>query len=175
MRHMRNHSITFAVLLGTACLSTNALAEYAVQVGAFSKPSQAFADAVRELGEVNTAQSDAGITVFTVGRYATVDAAQADLARIQTTYPDAFVRNMPAGARQPQDLPQDNAVVAAVDKTPGADKSRYVSGTTEDSDLWNSLSDEERRRVVYLDGVLHVKQGEQFVPLTDYRREAAAR
>ncbi len=166
---MLTRVMAFTALL----LASPAFAEYTIQVGAFGKPSQAFADRVRELGEVNTTQNARGMTVFTVGRYATSDAANADIERVRREFPDAFVRSMPDSARSPD--AKANAVAAA-DDTQGAERAGYprlISGTTRDSELWNSLSAEERRRVVYLDGVLHVKEGESFVPLAEYRRQSA--
>ena len=88
MRHMRKH---LTIFLAVISFSASAFAEYAVQIGAFGKPSQAFADSARALGEVNTAQTDAGITVFTIGRYASVDAAQADLARHSRKLPQMLL------------------------------------------------------------------------------------
>ena len=159
--------VSLAVLL-TAAIPASA--EYTIQVGAFSKPSQAFADQLRELGEVNTAQNGRGMTVFTVGRYESASAAKADVERVRLRYADAFVRAMPEAARS-----ASVAMTTPAPRQPQAAspaRSRLVSGTSQNSELWDGLTDEERRRVVYLDGVLHLKQGESFVPLAEYRRQS---
>jgi len=136
-------------------------AEYAIQVGAFKNPNAGYAENLRGYGEVNTAQSNS-ITVFTVGRYGSVAEANADLGRIEADYPGAFVRNMPAAAR--------SVATASPRPTAAVQSTSTRIRTTPDTQLWESLSDSERRRVVYLDGVLHLKQGDQFVPLAEYRR-----
>ncbi len=147
-------------------------AEYAIQVGAFKNPSQAFADEVRQFGEVNTAQNSNGITVFTVGRYDSIDSAQSNLDQVQARYPGAFVRNMPSSASNAGSnlRPQASEATAAATKKV---EQAVASNTTPEAKLWESLTDSERRRVVYLDGILHLKQGDNFVPLTDYRRSQA--
>lgn len=146
--------------------TTASASEYTIQVGAFKSPSQSYADNLRSFGEVNTAQSSSGVTVFTVGRYNSVDEAKGDLNRIADQYPGAFVRNMPASARS-ADIASSTSSAAAA---PAAAPARKARSSSPDTQLWESLSESERRRVVYLDGVLHLKQGDQFVPLDEYRR-----
>lgn len=141
--------------------TTASATEYSIQVGAFKSPSQAYADDLRSYGEVNTAQGGSGVTVFTVGRYNSLDAAKADLNRVADDYPGAFVRNMPAAARSADQ---------AIPRKAATQQSSTPKTQTSDTMLWESLSESERRRVVYLDGVLHLKQGDQFVPLAEYRR-----
>lgn len=144
-------------------------AEYAIQVGAFKSPTQTFAENLRSYGEVNTSQSSSGITIFTVGRYGSVDEAKGDLNRIAADYPGAFVRNMPSAAGS-----VDVASMASGASTAATRKvATQQRKKSPDTQLWDSLSDSERRRVVYLDGVLHLKQGDQFVPLDEYRRNQA--
>ena len=148
-----------ACLLASYTSSVWAATEFTIQVGAFKNPSDAFANQVREYGEVNTAQRDNNITLFTVGRYDSVDSAKQELDRIRGAFPGAFIRNMPAAARRSQaSTPRETAVANETDSA------------IPDAQIWESLSAAERSRVVYLDGVLHLKQGDQFVPLAEYRR-----
>ena len=157
-------SVAVALVGGNLAMA----AEFTIQVGAFKNPSQAFAEEVRQYGEVNSAQNGRGITIFTLGRYGSKGEAQADLARIQDAYPGAYVRNMPSSARTP-----NLAESSAAPSTAKASKATSIvsSTSTPEAALWESLTDAERRRVVYLDGVLHLKQGENFVPLSQYRRD----
>lgn len=154
------------VLMLIGWTTTASASEYTIQVGAFKNPSQSYADSLRSLGEVNTAQSSSGVTVFTVGRYNSVDAAKGDLNRIADQYPGAFVRNMPASARSAEFASNGGSTSSASESAPA----RETGNSSPDTQLWESLSESERRRVVYLDGVLHLKQGDQFVPLDEYRR-----
>lgn len=148
--------------------TTNA-AEYAIQVGAFKSPSQNYAENLRSYGEVNSSQSSSGVTVFTVGRYSSVDEAKSDLNRIASDYPGAFVRNLPSSASSASNIGNIGSTRSAAPRKAATQQSRK----TPDTQLWESLSESERRRVVYLDGVLHLKQGDQFVPLAEYRRSQA--
>ncbi len=150
-------------------------ADYTVQIGAFSKPSDAFAAPARSIGQVNTTATSNGITIFTVGDFDTMTSAKDALDSLRNDYPDAFVRNIP-GSRKPvaASRPAEPTTTGMATPTPTEPKTRRLTatqGSSEDSQLWNSLTDDERKRVVYLDGVLHLKQGERFVPLAEYRRE----
>jgi hypothetical protein len=111
--------------------------------------------------------------VFTVGRYNSLDDAKADLNRVADDYPGAFVRNMPSAARS-VDFASRSANTSANQMAAHQAATQHSSSTPDtqssDAKLWDSLSESERRRVVYLDGVLHLKQGDQFVPLAEYRR-----
>ncbi len=167
LRRMLQLSLIALTILG--CNIARA-AEFTIQVGAFKNPSQAFADEVRQYGEVNTAQNSNGITVFTVGRYNSKDSAKADLDRVRAKYPGAYLRNMPSAARQQTASPS----ITAVQQTNAAPRNTVAAASaTPEAALWESLTDAERRRVVYLDGVLHLKQGDNFVPLSEYRRNQA--
>ncbi len=155
--------LAFALIGWSA--TTNA-AEYTIQVGAFKNPSQSYAENLRSYGEVNSSQSSSGVTVFTVGRYSSVDEAKSDLNRIASDYPGAFVRNLPSSASSTGNISSTRSPAPSKAATQSSRK-------TPDTQLWESLSESERRRVVYLDGVLHLKQGDQFVPLAEYRRSQA--
>lgn len=151
--------------------ATTHAAEYAIQVGAFKSPSQSYAENLRSYGEVNSSQSSSGATVFTVGRYSSVDEAKGDLNRIASDYPGAFVRNLPSSASSSGNVSNNRQL--ASQKAAPRKAATPQSRQTPDTQLWESLSESERRRVVYLDGVLHLKQGDQFVPLAEYRRSQA--
>lgn len=125
--------------------------DYVVQIGALESPSERFAEPAQAIGDVRTSRAREGLTRYRVGSFPTKSAAEQALARLRAAgYQDAFVlrtASVPEGAA----LPAVSAAPPATDELAG-------------------LPENLRRRVVYLDGVLHVKEGERFTKLSDYLR-----
>lgn len=143
-------------------LVSHAAAEdgYVIQVGAFKALPTDLPSALAEFGEAVSATTEAGIVRVGVGYFPTVTAAQDTLQRLQTTgYSSAFVRSHEGFARQPV---SGNHKVGVLNKATqaGFDANSIV----------DTLTVEERAKMVLLDGQLHIKEGERFIPLSQYRR-----
>lgn len=131
-------------------------AEYVVQIGAFRNPHADFGEAAAEIGVLSTRESPSGLTRFVVGSFATEAEAQQAMRRLRAAgYSDAFVRRTIADARAIEDLP-------AIEELPA------VGAGPSERSRFESLPRELRARTVYLDGVLHVKEGDRFTPLDEY-------
>lgn len=127
--------------------SCNVLAsDFTVQIGAFKQLGTGFTEAAEEFGPVTRRINDVGITVVSVGSYATRDAAERALGALVADYPDAFVRST----------------------TTIAPPANTLAATAQDNARWSQLPPEDRKNVVYLDGKLHIKRGDEFIPLADY-------
>jgi cell division septation protein DedD len=127
-------------------------ADYTVQIGAFRNPDPSFAESASRLGSVHTSRSEAGLTRFLVGRFPTRSAAQALLEKLRGAgYSDAFVRRADPAPNLP-DVAQGPRPSAAAE--------------TGDASL-ESLPADVRDKVVRLDGVLHIKEGDRFTPLSE--------
>ncbi len=139
------------VAIGFAVLSASAAsaAEYVVQIGAFRRPSQDFAAAARQVGEVTTVVTSSGVTLFQVGTFGSFSEANEARSSLRAAgYADAFVRRARRSA----------ASLPAVSAAPPAE------GATR----FERLPAELQARTVYLDGRLHVKEGDRFIPLSEY-------
>ena len=122
---------------------------YSVQIGTYRTPDR---DALEErvpadLGELRSTTTPSGLTQFRVGDFASREDAEEALDTLRESgFDDAFVRRL------------------------GETQAHTESESTkprDDSALLSSLSEEERRNVVYLDGRLHRKVGDEFIPLED--------
>lgn len=116
---------------------------YSVQVGAFASPAQGFRESLTQYGSV-TVDNSGALARFLVGNFK--KRSEAELLRDELQregFGDAFVRSI--------------GVV-----TDHAHESGPVASEQARID---ALSEEQRNNVVYLDGVLHLKNGDSFVPL----------
>ena len=172
---------------------------YTVQLGAFREPTPGFTDAAKDHGEVYEKENAKGLTIISVGRFSDRDSAEALLARMTRDYPDAYVRRLGrAGSRQAVQKAASPARSQTVDASPvqeravrerpaklatasandGLSVAELRSGSgpilksnnSRDKQLFQGLSYEDQERVVTLDGRLYIKLGEEFVPLTEYKR-----
>ena len=148
-------AVAFAV-----CASPHVFADYTIQIGAFQEPNRSFVQSAGTLGEVRSARTGDGYLRYTVGTFSSVREAQTLLTSLQSMgYGDAFVRPMSTDSRPLGAATRDNEQ---------ANVEVSVAGNSDDM-LLRSLSPEERAKVVYLDGVLHIKEGDAFTPLHEYR------
>jgi len=112
--------------------------KYTIQVGAYRESTDHILAQAHSLGEVSTRASGT-LTFVSIGKYESRDSANADLYRIQTGgFSDAFVRRIPRNARE-----QTASINTKLDK----------------------LTDEEKKNAVILDGKLHIKRGNDFIPI----------
>ncbi|MEO1576112.1 MAG: SPOR domain-containing protein [Pseudomonadota bacterium] len=135
--------VTSLVVAGHARADT-----YDVQIGAFKRPDASALTVPAGVGELRGVQGDDGLTRFVVGPF--TSRAAADDARDQLRaagYPGAFVRMDTNGAAQLQERP-----AAFVAEEPTASV---------------SMSDDEPGELVTLDGKLHRKIGDRFIPVEE--------
>ena len=133
--------------------SGSAAAEYVVQIGALSRANPGFAVDAMSVGTVMTSESEAGLIRYRVGPFASPSEARAAKAKLRAAgYPDAYIRRIQAPP--------------AVSSAPLSGSESVPPGTVDIS----TLPEEVRAKLVYLDGELHIKEGEKFVPLSKYTR-----
>ncbi|MEM6708804.1 MAG: SPOR domain-containing protein [Pseudomonadota bacterium] len=164
------------LLVGLVAIALSPLvsADYSVQIGAFRNPSESFVAAARSVGTVYAVERSNGVRAIMVGNFA--DRSDADSARetLMETYPGAFVTTASPTAVQFAEATgastlANNSPAQAQSSATGANGVRRTSNATEAA-LLDGLTEEERRRVVYLDGKLHLKNGNDFTPLSEYSR-----
>ena len=146
----------FGLLLGIVLASLAQAGDYTVQIGAFRNPPADYAVRAESVGPLQTTRTAEGVTRFRIGEYASE--AEADVARIalvEAGYADAFVIRA-RGARRVTTIP--------------APRTESRSG-----DPLAGVPAHLRSRVVLLDGVYHVKDGDRFTPLEEALRAEAGR
>lgn len=154
-------TIRIAVLLSSLISFTVHAESYGVQIGTYRNPDRdLIEDRVEDIGEIHTSMTATGLTRFHIGSFASLSEAEDALQRLQGAgFEDAFI------------LGQVDPQLAGAE----ADERAEPSLPQGDSALLSSLSEEERRSVVYLDGRLHKKIGDQFIPLESALDEDRAR
>jgi hypothetical protein len=141
--------------------------EFAVQIGAFRQAEAQYLEPATNYGELLAATRADGITQYSVGPFASIEDAQTALALLRAHYPDAFLR-----AAQKRARTITPGTMTALADIPPAAPAKPDSGAAPvlEPTLWATLNQTEKANVVYLDGVLHIKQGERLIPLAEYRR-----
>lgn len=156
------------MLLGSG---TTLAATYTIQIGAFKSPSAQFTERARSVGNVYATDRASGVIALSVGSFASSAEANSALARIEDDYPGAFVRHANPNARRAFAESNSNgrAMASASSTATSSPRARPATAVSDTSDVLATLSASERKHVVYLDGVLHFKQGDQFLTLAEYR------
>ena len=148
----------FIAALTTA--TTVAADDWMIQAGAYSKPVDAvFLSRLESLGPVVEEVRDDGTRVVGVGPFAEREEALAVLSGVRDVAADAYIRRV------------GGATLEAVQAAPAANKAGHATANTslaEQLSQLDGLSPELRRRVVLLDGKLHVKEGADFTPLAQF-------
>lgn len=140
-----------------------------VQIGAYRNPDNARIDLPANVGELRSILGPSGLTRFVVGPFANRAEAELALARLEAAgFGDAFIRVTQDGstAASRSALTQ-TAVSYTKDESVADQRSDASSVSQRDLDIFMSLSEEERRDLVFLDGRLHKKVGDEFIPYRD--------
>lgn len=184
LRPLKRCLLLTATLLG--CWSAGVRADYTIQIGAFRNPTDQYAADARRAGPVYLTERAGGIMALSAGRFENRADAESTLNELKEYYPDAFVAELSPRAlafATARELASDlggattssTAGGASIPKSnlerassPAANSGARPAPSISEQRLLDRLTDDERRRVVYLDGVLHVKSGNDFIPLTEY-------
>ncbi len=166
---VRWRTYLLVTMLTTFSATANAAELFTIQIGAFKTPNDTYSVPARAVGEIYATERSNGVTALSVGRFADVDAASAALAQISRHYPSAYVRRAhPEAQLRNAPATASKAPLPPTTQTQAANPQQPL-----ETELLSSLTDDERKHVVYLDGKLHYKQGDSFVPLAQYRAQHA--
>lgn len=154
-KQMRFNRLTVIfILMVTAGPST--AEEYVVQFGALKQPYEAYAEKARQIGSVLKVPTTSGFTRYELGPYESGASAREAMGRLRSVgYRDAYVKG---GGSQP-----------TISTTRLAPTKAKPSKAVEARQAIPPLPDDVRSKLVYVDGVLHVKEGDRFTPLVEYQ------
>ncbi len=134
--------------------------QYAVQLEASKSPNLNRFESLKVYGQLYTVDANNGYTRTRIGPYENKNKALEVLKEVHAAgFQDAFI------AKQKS---EDAISPAAVSKSSNhAGKHNYDIETFDVRTLkeWKMLSAEQQANLVYLDGKLHVKDGNRFTPL----------
>ncbi len=162
--------ITLFLILFLAGLNTQADADngsYSIQLGAYKNPDMNIFSAAEEYGALYTEESAYGLTLIKLGHYASRSEAIAVLRAIRDAgFRDAFLSSAGGGIFS---IDEEMPMAETFPATSSFSNEKNIN--PESLKIWNQLSDLQRESVIYLDGVLHIEEDGQFIPLSDYTRK----
>lgn len=158
-------TIITSLLLLTA--SWNTLADsshFSIQIAATQDANLARFREVTEFGTLSTEETGSGLIRVKVGSFNSRSEAERVLQNIHAKgFSEAFITSPSAEASS---LPENTSTATASSTTAVSQGSNAV--IPEASPAWSRLSEEQKRNVVYLDGVLHLRVDGAFIPLSSY-------
>ncbi|MFK7885926.1 MAG: SPOR domain-containing protein [Gammaproteobacteria bacterium] len=151
-----------ALTLAAILFSSVAYADsFDVQIGAFRNPDVANIVLPANVGELRSTSGPDGLTRFVVGPFFTrVDAEQARDRLKDSGFNGAFIRS----TQDTRTVARESAYVSDSSDSNASYTINDTSTSTTYSDQYASDGDGD---VVYLDGKLHRKVGDQFVPIRE--------
>ncbi|MCF6236602.1 MAG: SPOR domain-containing protein [Gammaproteobacteria bacterium] len=162
--------IILFLILFLAGFNTQADADngsYSIQLGAYKNPDMNIFSAAEEYGALYTEESVYGLTLIKLGHYASRSEAVAVLRTIRDAgFRDAFLTSAGAGISS---FDEDIPMAEIFPVTSSFSNEKNIN--PESLKIWNQLSDLQRESVIYLDGILHIDEDGQFIPLSDYARK----
>jgi hypothetical protein len=139
---------------------------YVLQVGAYKQLDMTRFSVLEQHGTLYTEESAGqGFTRVTLGNFDSRAEAQDALINVHKLgFQDAFLRS--AGSSVAATFEADDAPIVEMPSSYNSDG--YLN--PQSLPIWNQLSNDQRKNVVYLDGILHIEEDGQFIRLSDYAR-----
>ncbi len=167
MKIVKTLLLSAVMLAGGYVQSVNA-DDYGVQVGAFEVIDPAFIDKLVGYGEIIELSNDGLTRVIVKAGNSRADNEYLLKTLQDAGFGDAFIRSLGATSevnasykRGRKVNPSDHDINSSGEHLHNGQSHRHI----EEDAAWLRLSPEERRNAVYLDGKLHLKQGDEFIPL----------
>ena len=142
--------------------SWNVLADtalYSIQIAAVKNTPLDFYEQLTGFDSLYAEQSSAGFIKIKFGSYSSREEAEKNLVIVKGKgFSDAFISSYTKQL--------DGVSIDTKNKHSG----RRIDGSIEPSKLpaWSRLTGEQRKNIVYLDGVLHVREGDNFKPISQF-------
>ena len=142
---------------------------YSIQVGAFKHPDMKTLASLEKYNAVNMDITDSGLTRVRIGQFSSVSEARELQAVLQKEgYPDAFVVKS-SGVSDSKTLASgQHKIEESVDVTEYT-KIEPASGGSVERRYPPNLTEEEKRKGVFLDGQFRIKSDTGFMTLEQFR------
>ena len=181
---------TRLILLFLLTTSLNALAEnslFSIQITATEAPNLTFFKEATGFDSLYSEETKSGLVRIKLGSYTSRNAAERDLIKIKNKgFPDAFVtsytgKKLSKATKLKKSPLVSNKKVRIINKPkendllPPNSEEVAISEPKENkllppssSPAWSKLTETQKRNVVYVDGILHLHEGDKFIPLSSY-------
>ena len=158
-------TIITSLLLLTA--SWNTLADsshFSIQIAATQDADLTRFREITEFGKLSTEETGSGLIRVKVGSFKSRADAERALQNIRAKgFAEAFITSPSIKVTSPP----KNTETETVNSTPIKPQDNDVV-IPEATPAWSRLTEEQKRNVVYLDGVLHLRVNGEFIPLSSY-------
>lgn len=155
---MNKTLLSLILIIGSLLFSLSSFAsQYAVQLEASKSPDIGRYESLSAYGKLYTIAADNGYTRTRLGPYASKTKALEVLDNVRAAgFTDAFIAKQQSGTKSTA-----NQSVTT--------KGQFDIETFDVKTLkeWKMLTPEQQANLVYLDGKLHVKNGNEFTPLNE--------
>jgi len=165
---MKNKLI-FLLLLSASWNAYTENSPLSIQITATEAPNLAFFKESTGFESLYTEETESGLVRIKLGAYVSKKDAEKDLNEIKNKgFPDAFITSYTGKetikpAAKPKKTPPILDEEIAINE-PQENKLLPPSS----SPAWSKLSEAQKRNIVYVDGILHLHEGDKFIPLSSY-------
>ena len=182
---------TRLILLVLFTSSLNVLAEnslFSIQITATETPNLTFYKKTTGFDTLYSEETKSGLVRIKLGSYISRKEAEKDLKKIKNKgFPDAFVtsytgKKLIKPAKLEKSTLISNKKITVINKptknavlSPSSDEEITISEPKENkllppssSPAWSKLTEAQKRNVVYVDGILHLHEGDKFIPLSSF-------
>lgn len=155
---MRKHVLFSIIFFCSGLFSSAVISEhhgenkYVIQIGAFHEVPEEIKNDARQYGELQQ-EKIADLIRLTVGPFRSRLDAEKRLVDIKNKYSDAFIRlETRAETIKSEHIHSDNH----------SEDHQHPHFDEKEMEKWQHLTEDQRAHVVYLDGELHLKYGDEF-------------
>lgn len=158
-------------LLFLSLLSWSVWAEsshYSIQVVSAQSPNLADYSLLSEFGSIYTEHVNNNTVRVKVGSYFKREEAEMALKKIRKQgFPDAFLSAYSEKITAlPKKAPEPQITIKKTMPTEVPSALKQVKKPPSSRPSWSNLTPEQKRNVVYLDGILHLRVNDDFIPLS---------
>ena len=151
----------FLFLISLSGTVSAASALFSIQIAATKSSSLSFYKQSTNFDSLYADTTNSALTKIKLGAYNSHEEAEKHLSKIRKSgFPDAFISPY---TKQNSTSFSTNSELNKVVTSHNTNPLNHES-----SPAWQGLTHEQRRNTVYLDGVLHIREGDKFTPLTNY-------
>ena len=163
--------ISLLLLLTASWITLADSTHFSVQVAATKNPDLARFREVTEFGSLYTEETGEGLIRVKVGSYASRAEAEQALSGVQARgFTGAFITSATGQSASLPDntTPSSETITHEVASNEILPEPEENQVTPEQLPAWSRLTEDQKRDVVYLDGVLHLRRNGEFIPLSRY-------
>jgi hypothetical protein len=150
-------------------MSGNALAEnalFSIQIAATKTQTLEYYKQTTGFDSLY-AEEALGLLRIKLGSYGSREEAEKNLISIKNKgFTDAFITPYTKNPEATTSINKSTAMLNEIGVTKEYKESELLA--PESSPAWTRLTDEQKKHLVYVDGVLHVNEGGKFTPLSKY-------